>query len=306
MYCFSNFTIGKDGGDIIDKEVMFRLLDESLNLGINSFHFTGGGEPFCHPDIYDILGKVVANNFEFGMVTNGSLMAPFDRYNLDIFNRMSWIRISVDASDADMYYKLRKVNGFKNLIKSIDFFSHYCPDTILGLSFVINPTNYRQIVDFAKLGKKLGVDNVRFSIAWMPRNGSKYEFIMYRINRYLSEAKELETPNYKIFDLIRGRLENFELKDIEYSSCGYQHFTSVIGADGNVYPCCTLKYNPKSCFGNIKEQSFDDIWNGSRRKEWLKSNYLVNICSKNICWMQDKNKFIGYLLNNNPKHVNFI
>jgi MoaA/NifB/PqqE/SkfB family radical SAM enzyme len=218
---------------------------------------------------------------------------------------MSWIRISLDASDKDMYCKLRGIDEFDKVIQIVKDFSSKCPKTVLGLSFVINTVNYTQIVEFVKLGKELGADNVRFSIAWSSKGWSDPDKL-YEISKLIEEAKLLQTEDFKIFDLTKGRLDNFTLKGKEYSSCGYQHFTTVIGADSIIYPCCTLKYIPEASFGSLKEKSFQEIWEGEKRRRWLKKDYLKDVCSKNICWMQEKNKFIGYLIEENPKHVNFV
>ena len=92
-----------------------------------------------------------------------------------------------------------------------------------------------------------------------------------------------------------------------YTFCGYQHFTGVVGADLEVYPCCTLKYNAAgTSFGSLKEQSFKDIWYGPKRKAWLKRDHLKEVCDKNPCWMDKKNEFISYLIHPNPPHVNYI
>lgn len=306
LYCFSEFTVNKEyKATFIDVGAVLMLLDDAVRLGVKSFHYTGGGEPFLHKDIYSILERTLYNNLEYGMVTNGTLINFNHVYTLE---RMSWIRISVDASDAKMYYKLRKVNEFDEALRVIGFFSCKCPDTVLGLSFVINPTNYHQIYSFAKLAKGLGADNVRYSIAWFPKGWKKhkYNYEMKKIAELMYKAEQLQTKDFKVFNLTKGRLNTFNAQEVDYKICGYQHFTTVIGADSVVYPCCTLKYLPEASFGNLKEHGFEKIWEGDKRYEWLNSNYLTDVCSKNICWMQEKNKFIGYLIENNPKHVNFI
>ena len=303
IYCFSKYTIGNTFENMyIDTKAMFKLLDDAAKLGIKSFHYTGGGEPFLHKNIYEILLKTVSNNLEYGMVTNGSLI---NFKHSHILKKMAWVRISLDAADANMYYKLRGVHDFDKVIDTIKEFSTKCPNTILGLSFVVNPINYTQIVEFVKLGKKLGVSNTRFSIAWSPKGWDDLDEL-HEVCELIEEAKLLQTDKFRVFDLTKGRLDNFTTKGKEYDLCGYQHFTTTIGADSMVYPCCTLKYNPEASFGSLKEHSFQEIWEGERRRQWLKKDYLVDICSKNICWMQEKNKFIGYLIQENPKHVNFI
>jgi len=301
-YCFSKFTINNGCGVAeIEKDVVLKLLDDAMRLDIKSFHYTGGGEPFLYKDIYEVLEKTICNGLEYGMVTNGTLI---DFQHTDTLKEMSWIRISIDASDADMYKKLRGVDEFNKLIGIVKEFKSKCRNTVLGLSFVINPDNYVQIAKFAKLAKSLGVDNVRYSIAWFPNCESRY--ITNSIAILMDDAMKFQSKNFKIFNLTRGRLRNLSYEGKGYTACGYQHFTTVIGADGIVYPCCTMKYIKESGFGSIKDKSFEEVWKGEVRKRWLKRNHLKDVCSKHICWMEEKNKFIGYLTTKNPKHMNFV
>lgn len=301
IYCFSKFTLGHNTeNDFVDTSVVFNLLDDAKKLGVKCFHYTGGGEPFLHRDIYAVLEKTIANGLEYGMVTNGTLI-DFDR--VDLLEKMSWIRISIDASDSIMYYRLRKVDEFDKTIKIAKNFVEKCPDTVVGLSFVINPMNYSQIIDFAKMAKDMSVDNVRYSIAWFPNWQDVYGF---DIRGLMEETEELQDKNFKVFNLTKGRLDNFTPQDKDYNMCGYQHFTTVIGADSVIYPCCTLKYIAEASFGSLKTNRFQEIWEGERRKKWVDDKHLERVCSKHICWMEDKNKFIGYLIEENPNHVNFI
>jgi len=303
-YCFSKFTINNGFGKYsIETKDVLSLLDDAVVLGIPAFHYTGGGEPFEHKDIYPILEKTIKNGLDYGMVTNATLI---DMKRSAILKKMAWIRISVDASTASMYQQLRGVDEFYKVIEIIQGFNEYYPKTELGVSFVVNPINYSQIFSFAELSKDLGVDNVRYSIAWFPQGKKHYSKMMKTINELISEAKKLEARDFRVFDLTRGRLENLDLTNKDYRTCGYQHFTTVIGADSQVYPCCTLKYVPEASFGSLKEDRFHHIWMGERRKNWVKRNHLKEVCSKTICWMEEKNKFIGYLIENNPEHVNFI
>lgn len=44
----------------------------------------------------------------------------------------------------------------------------------------------------------------------------------------------------------------------------------VITKDGKIYPCPNISYNESGLLGNIKDNTLVEIWNGKRRKEWIK------------------------------------
>ncbi len=304
LFCFYRYPENSNKLYSIDTDRMLELLDEFVELGIPAIHFTGGGEPFKHKDIYSILEKTVENDIEFALVTNGTLI---DLDKIDLINECTWIRLSLDAATAHTYSITQGISeeDFHKVMKLIDMLVGY-GTSIVGLSFVANPINYTEIIDFVKMAKRLKVDNVRFSVACTPKGVNLYQNIWSNIEALIKEAKEFQDGHFKVFDLITDRLENLDIQKKEITSCGYQHFTTVIGADSNVYPCCMLKYNPAAILGNIYEGTFKEICMGEKRTAWLDSDYLKVICDKNPCWMGVKNQFLNYLTEQKPLHANFI
>lgn len=71
--------------------------------------------------------------------------------------------------------------------------------------------------------------------------------------------------------------EDIKVCPLPWSYCEISH-------NNNVYPCCSA-YCKGFFYGNIKEQSFDEIWNGEKanffRNEMLSGNYLL--CDLNTC-----------------------
>ena len=69
-----------------------------------------------------------------------------------------------------------------------------------------------------------------------------------------------------------------------YAICTFPFEAAQISMQGDVYVCCPPWSNSYS-LGNIYEQSFDEIWNGEKAKEFrrqfITGNY--NICNLNLC-----------------------
>lgn len=57
-----------------------------------------------------------------------------------------------------------------------------------------------------------------------------------------------------------------------------------ISANGNVYPCCP-RYIGFYSFGNIYEQTFEEIWNSEKANEFRQKiiNNDYSLCNKNLC-----------------------
>jgi radical SAM protein with 4Fe4S-binding SPASM domain len=100
------------------------------------------------------------------------------------------------------------------------------------------------------------------------------------------DAKWLpENPDYNIFNMA-------EKKPKKSFKCDLLWTETVINWDGSILPCCSV-FDEKYSFGNIKENSFKEIWNNdkylSARSDVLgrKNDKVKTICR--IC------KANGYL-----------
>ena len=64
--------------------------------------------------------------------------------------------------------------------------------------------------------------------------------------------------------------------------CYASSLTSIISGDGSVYICGRLNiYDWLKPIGNIREESFRDIWNGEERREQTKKILDPEFCKKN-------------------------
>lgn len=75
--------------------------------------------------------------------------------------------------------------------------------------------------------------------------------------------------------------------------CTFPFDSAQISMQGDVFVCCPPWCNSYS-FGNIFEQSFDEIWNGERarefRRQFINDNY--NICNIDLCVKDCSRKII--------------
>ena len=289
--------------DEIPYERMIRLLKEFRELQIPAVQYTGGGEPLLYPRLKDILQETIDNGIEYSLVTNGNLI---DYGHLDLLKKATWIRVSLDASTPETYIKSQGADHFKETIQAIEMLARECKNNTVGISFVANPINWKEIYQATVLARSLGVDNIRLSVAYTPKGARLYADYWDEIEKLARLSKQLESKDFKVFNLITSHLDNLDYKHKGYDFCGYQHFTAVIGADQIVYPCCTLKYNSIIPFGSLKDKTFYEIWTGDKRKAWLKRDHLKEVCDNWPCWMDKKNEFISYLVHPNPPHKNFV
>ena len=80
-----------------------------------------------------------------------------------------------------------------------------------------------------------------------------------------------------------------------------------IDSKGNVWPCVAHIGDGDFFFGNINEQSFDEIWEGEQRQKALKlldDKDLSSIC-QSACRLDEINKYLNEIRHPGA-HVNFI
>ncbi len=103
-------------------------------------------------------------------------------------------------------------------------------------------------------------------------------------------------------------MQKLRESDHYYTRCqATPHFWAYIMADGSVYSCSAYLLDDRFCLGNIHETSFQDIWEGDKRKcnqDFVDQELNIEECRKN-CRMDEVNRYL-WDLKYPPEHVNFI
>ena len=93
-HCNHRCTFCCWGEDIaVDKstlktDVIKKCIKDMKELGAKAITFTGGGEPMIHKDFYEVLAHANNNNFDCGLITNGSAITKENVHKL--FENLQW------------------------------------------------------------------------------------------------------------------------------------------------------------------------------------------------------------------------
>jgi len=294
-----------DDRQILDYNKIIETLDCMKDMGVGAIQYTGGGEPLVHPRITDIFKNTIERNIEMSLVSNG--MALTEEQCELLGENASWVRISVDSATPEVYGFIRNVNqkSFHKVIHNIETLMKYKKGCVVGVGFVVEKENYKQIFDAAKLFKSIGVDNFRISAAFTPIGFSYFDEILSEAKELSNKAQELSDDNFTVFNLFNDRVKDTFEGTQNYDFCPIKELLTYIGADYNVYTCCTLAYNNNGIVGSIKDQSFKELWNSQVKTDMFKNHNPSNNC-KHPCMYKGKNDFINYCTKSNPQHINFI
>jgi MoaA/NifB/PqqE/SkfB family radical SAM enzyme len=274
------------------------ILSELYLIGIRTVEWTGGGEPTLHKNWELITTLATSLGFEQALVTNGTLIDKC----INLIRNFEWVRVSVDAATKETYAKVKGFDRFDTVINNIkQLVKERNQGNVIGFSFIVCQENYQEIMDAAELAKSLGCDNIRFSLAMTPEHDKLFDGIWAECVNQLDEARKLEDSNFKVFSF-SNRINEIAHKS-HSSHCHYCQFVGVISPTG-IYPCCRLKDDNLFNFGTLEKTSFSEIWNSTKRKTFIRM-VAEKGCGYD-CWMTEKNNFIHYLTQTNPRHVNFI
>jgi len=306
-YKADHLQLGQDmvTRDFIPEKKMMEIIDDCSDMGVKAITFSGGGEPFIYKYFTQTIKKLIETDISFASLTNGSGLHG-EMANLFAYNA-TWVRVSIDGYDDESYSKARgvKVGEFSKIVNNMEEFikikNRSCN---LGVSFIVDKTNYTQIYNFAVLMKKIGVESLKIAPCIVDNDGRKnndYHGEIFNDAKELAQKakNDLSGENFEVFDSYHSQLETF---DKDYTWCPYSQINPVIGADMNIYPCHDKAYNLENgLIGSIKETSFKEFWLNNK-SQFFKINPSIHC--QNHCVVNEKNKMIlDYL---DVDHLGFV
>lgn len=284
---------------------MQEIIYDLAEMGTKAITFSGGGEPLCYPYIRETLELVKANNIDYAMITNGQAL---DKSARKALREASWVRISLDSSDDEMYRRIRKVDTFGRVLDNISAFAKdKAKDCVLGVNYVVTKDNYQEIYNTCKLLSGIGIDNIKFSPLMVKGAIPEYHReIRYIVMEQLEKArKELQTERFSIIDKYSEDESLTSNYQKPYRCCYIKEIFTVIGADCKVYYCHQRAYTEDGIVGDLTGRSFKELWfseETSRKFEDMDASVQCNF----RCAFDERNQLLDTLINMDKRHINFI
>jgi MoaA/NifB/PqqE/SkfB family radical SAM enzyme len=259
----------------------------------NLVHLQGWGEPFTHPDFFDILRATKKAGCMVGTTTNGSLLnrekieilvredldligfslASVDEKN-DSIRRRTSIGKTLECID-EIHKAKAKYRTDKPKIHLAYMLMRSCVDDLDKLPDFLANTGVSQAV-ISSLSLVVNPEMEAESIVSL----SKPEFLELK-DRLLQVRGDSENLGTEVhFHIVSPFMEKFHCMENAARAV-------VIGSDGGVSPCVMAQipvegenkhYSRKQTqrlrkmsFGNISEDSLNEIWHGKEYKRFLQT-----------------------------------
>ena len=249
-------------------EILAALRDIKENLGTDAMLNITGGEPLLRRDLFRIMAEAAAMGFDWGMVTNGSLITP-ETVEQMRQSGMKTITVSVDGMK-ETHDSLRRLPGSWDkimaalpLLKRAAFLDH------IQITFTANRRNVYEFEALYRAVAPLGLDSVRVSFMDPIGRAREHEDLLLtreeilyftglvnRLNAARRGPKIVWGCPHFLGDLLPNRR----------FSCFAGIYTASILVNGDIFVCPNVERRKELIQGNILKDSFSDVWkNGFRQ-----------------------------------------
>jgi len=297
-----------------DEKILSSRIEEMAKLGVKSIMFAGEGEPTLYKPLPNILDLCTKLNIDTSLTTNAVVMNEVTIKNY--VKNCKWIKVSINAGNRDIYANIHKTKSedfdkvIENLKLSVKIKKEKNYDCTIGAQMLLLPENKDSAVSLAKEMSSIGIDYLVIKPYTQSLYGEsrKYEGLTYHNMLDLeNELKKYETNNFKVI-FRANTMKKLEEKVQPYKICyATPNFWAYLMADGSLYSCSAFLQNDNFNLGNINTQTFQEIWEGEKRKtnlNYVKNDLDISMCRKN-CRMDEINRYLWNLKHPSP-HVNFI
>ena len=253
-------------------------------MGVPLILFTGG-EPLMREDIWDLALHAKSRGLKMALSTNGTLITR------EVATRIKecgieYAGISLDGARAETHDRFRNLPGAFD--KTIAAFAA-CRQAGLrcGVRITLTKENCHELEEIVDLALSLGAS--RFCLYWLVPTGrgidsySRLQLDKNEVTDALSllyrKAKETDPATMEFLTVdapqdcihLLASMEKDRSDDLADArtlleslkgGCSAGTRVANIDAQGNIFPCQFAR-SPEFLVGNIRSQSFSELWNDS-------------------------------------------
>lgn len=298
---------------LLDADILKTRLTELGRLGVRSVMYAGEGEPLLHKNIADIINHTKKSGIDVAITSNGVL------FNEKLFTKtlasITWIKVSINAGTKETYAKIHRTKEddfgkvIENITKAVEFREKEGLKSTIGMQMILLPENINEAVMLARKAKEIGADYlvIKSYSQHLKSHTRQYENFKYNDHYHLNEElKAISDSRFKVIFRMNAMKKLSESKRA-YEKCLAIPFWSYIDSGGGVWGCSAFLSDERFLFGNIYENTIEEIWKSEKRRKSLEfiANELDTTECRQNCRMDEINRYL-WELKNPSLHANFI
>ncbi len=274
--CVHCYLDHDDHGEMTTTEIK-NLLQEMADAGVFILTFSGG-EIFLRKDLFEILEHARALTFCVKIKTNAVLIREAQAARLRELG-VQQVQISIYSHRPEVHDAITKVRGsLARSIKAIRFLKSQGLKVVIAN--VLMTENMQDYHGVRALAEELGAEYTLDPTITPKMDGDRG---ILGLNAGESALRELFRD-----ELFVGDAEEFcappksnspDAESLESLPCSAGHTACYVSPYGEFYPCVQF---PLSC-GNVRKQSFVDIWRHSEQLKEVRAIRLKDISGCSQC-----------------------
>ncbi len=243
----------------------FKILADKVRPYVKYFYLHLWGEPMLNKEIIKMI-KYASQFTRVNISTNGTMLDE-DLARELILSGVSDIIVSIDGMTQEVYEKYRvggdlkkALNTLENLVK---FNNQYSANVNIMPQFIVFKHNQNEMDMFTEFCVPLGL-SANFKAPYFRHDDSQFQ---------ISDYEEYRRPEYNTIEELKAGM----------SECANPREVFTVQINGDVILCCH-DYDRKTLYGNLFEQSAEEIWNSPKYRldRWkVISGDAIDFCIEN-------------------------
>jgi radical SAM protein with 4Fe4S-binding SPASM domain len=250
--------------------------------GLRRLTLQGLGEPLLAPDFFEMIDAARGRDIEVGFNTNATVLTRAKCERL-VAAGVDWLHVSVDGSTPETFEHIRDGARYDRVIANLRTLLTVKREARsdrprVQLNAVVMRSNLDELPGIVRLAAELQVAR-----CWV--QGLSHDFTDTRAGeagpyvpmRSFVADEQLDLTSPAVHSAFRAageiaasarldlRLpgnESAEPRGPDELPCDWPFERAYVTHDGKVQPCCMVMGADRATLGDLREQSFADIWRG--------------------------------------------
>lgn len=269
-----NFCMFRQNGEQFDHAVqlprflLLKAVDDAARTGAVLTHFSGGGEPLINKHTLPAMERAAELGLSVALSTNGSLLSP------EVARVVEFIRVSLNAGTEEQHNRTNHANDshsdWERILRNVEAAAGV-KRRDLGLAFVVDQYNWRDILPFCRVASEVGADfvHIRPGFFYDEQEDAATRAAMPEAFAACEEAKTLYGDKVKIF-AISEKFDGYWTPR-EYDKCLAVLTGTCFTATGDFAVCqdrTDLRFGAAYWQTNA---SFEEVWHSEEHKALVAS-----------------------------------
>lgn len=277
-YCYAH---GRTTGMLRD-DILVNVMSQIAAAGSQAVVFQGTGEPLLHKALPRAIQAGAKAGLAISITTNGVLLdSDVQRKVLPYLRYIKFSSLDDNAARYALVHGCPEQQWRKtvdNIKTAVACRENDNLEILYLATLYLTKENFYDAYEIVKFLKEIGLDYVSIQEAvyneysWSgPEPLASSHFSSEEIQAMKQQVMMLKDDNFRVnirFPLTDETFINSIFKDCWRANwCQGLYFNTLINSDGDVYPCFRCWGIMEFRYGNIYDQTFEEVWRSPRRIE---------------------------------------